>query len=201
MENVANVSIFLTFAERIAIMEYLEEKAAAFPEFSFTALWNGPFYGRALKNAFIGFNLETRTAAIYNQLASITTLSPVSQVVGGVLSIPAKTVNKCLFVASFTPSQNEILAILENHSGKLTVENIGVPDAITQGFETSSKGDMSEYVGALMGSTSGPGNGNYFPTNGGISNELPKLPEENLVEVTNAIVDGRDVSTTNLELP
>lgn len=44
MKNIANVSNFPTFAERIAIMEHLKEKEAAFPTFPFATLSNGLFY-------------------------------------------------------------------------------------------------------------------------------------------------------------
>ncbi|KAL6408677.1 hypothetical protein AUP68_07621 [Ilyonectria robusta] len=197
MENKANVSVFPLFADRVAAREYVKAKAAAVPGFTFTMISNGPFYDWALKNGFIGFNLETQNATIYgdgNQPASCTTLSSVGQAVASILSKPAETENKGLFIASFTPSQNEILAALEEATGKKwTVNKVGIADAISQGFEALGKGDLSGFVGVLMGSTYGPGNGNDFPKNGGVSNELLGLPKEDLKAVTAAIVEGKDV--------
>ncbi|KAH7118692.1 isoflavone reductase family protein [Dactylonectria estremocensis] len=197
MGNEANVSIAPLFSHRVAVREYARAKADAVPDFSFTTVSNGPFYDWAIKNGSIGFNLETHTATIYgdgNQPASVATLSSVGQAVAGILAKPAETANKSLFVASFTPTQNEILAVLEEVTGeKWEVNKIGIADSITQGFQALGKGDMSGFVGVFMGSTYGPGNGNDFPKSGGLSNELLGLPKEDMKAVTAAILEGKDV--------
>ncbi|KAH7116451.1 hypothetical protein EDB81DRAFT_733996, partial [Dactylonectria macrodidyma] len=176
MENKVNVSILPMFAERVAVREYAKAKADASPDFSFTTVSNGPFYDWAIKNGFLGFNIETFTATIYgdgDQPSSVTTLSSVGRAIAGILSKPAETANKCLFVASFTPTQNQILATLEEVTGKKwSVNKISITDAITHGFQALGQGDMSGFMGVLMGSTYGPGNGNDFPKNVGVSNEL-----------------------------
>lgn len=68
---------------------------------------------------------------------------------GGILSNPAETANKCLFVACFTPSQNEISAILEIHSGKWKVEKIGIAEAVIEELREPSgrcnKNTLIEY--------------------------------------------------------
>lgn len=74
-----------------------------------------------------------------------------------------------------------------------TVEKITTADAKTQGFEALGKGDMSGFVGILMASTYGPGNGNDFSKNAVLSNDLLGLPEEDLKTVTKAIVEGKEV--------
>ncbi|KAF7553248.1 hypothetical protein G7Z17_g3750 [Cylindrodendrum hubeiense] len=197
MENKANVSILPLFAERVAVREYAKEKSDANPKFSFTALSNVPFYDWTIKNGFIGFNLETLTATIYgdgDQPSSMTTLSSVGQAIAGILSKPAETANKGLFVASFTPTQNEILATLEEITEKKwAINKISITDAISQGFQALGNGDMSGFIGVLMGSTYGPENGNNFPENGGVSNKLLGLPKEDLKMVTKAVVEGKDV--------
>lgn len=85
------------------------------------------------------------------------------------------------------------MAALEEATGKKwTVNKVGIAEAISQGFEALGKGDLSGFVGVLMGSTYGPGNGNDFPKNGRVSNELLGLPKEDLRAVTTAIVEGKD---------
>lgn len=44
MENKNNVSVVPLFAERVAVRDYINGKAAANPNFSYTTLSNGPFY-------------------------------------------------------------------------------------------------------------------------------------------------------------
>lgn len=141
--------------------------------------------------------MHTHTATIYddgNQPFSVTTLSSVGKAVSGILNNPAATANKSLYVASFTPTQNDILAVLENATGKKwEVEKITTADAMVQGFEALGKGDMSGLVGVLMASTCGPANGNNFTKNAVLSNDLLGLPKEDLNIVTRAILEGKDV--------
>jgi hypothetical protein len=44
MDNPTNVKIVSIFADRVAVREYLKEKTAANPGFSYTTVSNGPFY-------------------------------------------------------------------------------------------------------------------------------------------------------------
>jgi hypothetical protein len=44
MDNPTNVKTVSIFADRVAVREYLKEKTAANPEFSYTTVSNGPFY-------------------------------------------------------------------------------------------------------------------------------------------------------------
>lgn len=101
------------------------------------------------------------------------------QVVVGNLSKPAATANKSVYITSFTPTQNEILAILEAETEeKWNVEKITTADAKVQGFETLRKGDMSRVVGIIMASTYDPANGNDFTKKAVLSNALLGLPKK-----------------------
>lgn len=44
MENKENITIISIFADRVAVGEYLKEKAASNPDFSYSIVSNGPFY-------------------------------------------------------------------------------------------------------------------------------------------------------------
>lgn len=151
------------------------------------------FAKQALDNGFIGFDLKTHTATIYddgNQPFSTTNLDTVAQAVAGILSKPAETANKRLFIASFTPTQNEILAVLEEATGKKwKTEKITTTDAKLKGYEALGKGDFSGIRGILMASTYGPANGNDFTKHTTLSNDLLGLPKEDLKTVTKAAVE------------
>jgi len=194
MENATNVTIFPLFAARVATVDYAKEKAASNPGFSYSVVSNGPFYDWCLGNGFTGFNLHTHSATIYddgNQPASVTTLGSIAQAVAGILSKPEETANKRLFIASFTPTQNEVLAVLEEVTGKKwTTQKIPTEEAKVKGYEALGKGDMSGVASVLMSSTYGPANGNDFTKNATLSNELLGLPKEDLKAVTKAVVDG-----------
>jgi len=194
MENETNVATISFFSDRITVADYAKEKAASNPTFSYTIVSTGPFYDWCINNGFTGFYLQSNSATIYddgNQPASVTTLSSVGQAVAGILSKPRETANKRIYVASFTPSQNEILAVLEEVTGKKwTTNKISIQDAKVQGFEKIGKGDMSGFAGILMSSTYGPACGNDFRKNATLSNELLGLPKEDLKTVTKAVVDN-----------
>ena len=116
------------------------------------------------------------------------------QVVVGNLSKPAATANKSVYIASFTPTHNEILAILEAETEeKWNVEKITTADAKVQGFETLRKGDMSRVVGIVMASTYDPANGNDFTKKAVLSNALLGLPKKDFKTVIKAIIEGKDV--------
>lgn len=193
MENKTNVGTISFFADRITIEEYAKEKAASNPGFSYTIVSTGPFYDWCIENGFTGFYLKTNSATIYgdgNQPASVTTLSSSGQAVAGILSKPQETANKRIYVASFTPTQNEVLAVLEELTGKKwTTNKISIQDAKAQGFEKLGKGDMSGIASILMSSTYGPDCGNDFTKHATLSNELLGLPKEDLKTVTKAVVD------------
>jgi len=194
MENKTNVAIFSLFATRVATADYAKEKAASNPSFTYTILSTGPFYDWCIGNGFIGFNLQTSTATIYddgNQNFSVTTLGSIAQAVVSILSKPKETANKRLYIASFSPTQNEILSVLEELTGKKwKTEKISTEDAKVKGFEALGKGDFSGIASILMSSTYGPANGNDFSKNATLSNDLLGLPKEDLKAVTKAVVDS-----------
>jgi len=194
MENKTNVAIFSLFATRVATAEYAKEKAASNPSFTYTILSTGPFYDWCIGNGFIGFNLQTSTATIYddgNQNFSVTTLGSIAQAVVSILSKPKETANKRLYIASFSPTQNEILSVLEELTGKKwKTEKISTEDAKVKGFEALGKGDFSGIANIVMSSTYGPANGNDFSKNATLSNDLLGLPKEDLKTVTKAVVDS-----------
>jgi len=195
MENKTNVATLSLFADRVTVADYAKEKAAANPTFSYTILSTGPFYDWCINNGFTGFHLDSKTATIYDdgdKPTSVSTLSAVGQAVAGVLSKPKETANKRIYIASFEPTQNEILAILEELTGsKWTTTKISTPDAKARGFEKFGKGDMyGGFVDVLMASTYGPENGGQFSKSAGLSNDLLGLPKEDLKTVTKAVVDN-----------
>jgi hypothetical protein len=142
----------------------------------------------------LGFNAKECKAVIYDdgtQRFSSTTLSSVGKAVAGILSKPAETANKGLFIASFTPNQNEILATLEEITGKKwAVEKASTTEALQQGREKLGKGDMSGFFQLLIASTLGPENGNNYEESATLSNDLLGLPKEDLKTVTKAVLEG-----------
>lgn len=72
------------------------------------------------------------------------------RVIAAVLSQPEKTANQYLSVASFNPSQNQILEIVEAKTGeKWKVEHASTAEQEKIGLDKLSKGDYSAFSNLL----------------------------------------------------
>jgi len=196
-ENKNNAALLQRFKDRVTIREYLEEKLAANPFFSWTSVSTGPFYDWSFEHNFHGFNLQEKTALIYddgNQPFSTTTVSTVAKAVTAIFSKPAETANKPIYVASFTPTQNQILAVLEETTGeKWTVTKTTTAESLKVGQEKVQKGDLQGLSNLVLVAIYGPQYGSDFERNATLSNELLGLPKEDFKAVTKAIVEGKEV--------
>jgi hypothetical protein len=97
-----------------------------------------------------------------------------------VLQHPDETANQYLEVASFSPSQNQILAILEEETGeKWNVDRKDTKELQKIGEDKVAKGDMSAFPQLIAVVQYQDGTGNA-PLKGRRANELLGLPEEDI---------------------
>jgi hypothetical protein len=142
------VDVVPLFKPKAQIVEYLKSKESE--TFSWSSVINGPFFDwvssccvksvskdvhadageQGLKVGFLGFNLQDRSAKIWDDGEapfSGTNLATIGEAVVRVL-LPEhleQTKNKYVFVASHTTTQNKILATLEKITGqKWKVEKV-----------------------------------------------------------------------------
>lgn len=98
------------------------------------------------------------------------------------LKHPKETANKYLSIASFQPSLNEILQIVEDETGvKWAVERISTQELQKTGEEKLSKGDFSAFIELLRVHIHRDGDGHSVPK-GELANGLLGLPKEDLRE-------------------
>lgn len=98
------------------------------------------------------------------------------------LKHPEGTANKYLSIASFQPSLNEILQIVEEETGvDWTVERLSTKDLQKTGEEKLSKGDFSAFRELLRVHIHRDGDGHSVPE-GELANGLLELPKEDLRE-------------------
>lgn len=152
---------------------------------------------RGLQTGFLGFDLKSHTAQIYDAgdaKINMTTLSVVGQSVASVLQHPAETANRYVYVQSTVGTQNEILAALEKStSEKWTINKISSADARKEGGEKLSKGDMSGILPSITGGIySGEQKTNYDETHG-TDNDLLGLKQTPLEELVDKVVKGQPV--------
>lgn len=127
--------------------------------------------------------MKTKTATIYdsgNEPSSNSNLDFIGKAVVSVLQHPQETANKYLTVASFTPSQNEILQIIEEETGtKWNIKHVNTADLEKIGNEKLANGDFSAFRDFLRAHLYGDGRGNA-PKGDNNANGLLGLPTGDL---------------------
>ncbi|KUI55744.1 hypothetical protein VP1G_03147 [Cytospora mali] len=137
---------------------------------------------KAEENPF-GFDLKAKKATIYdsgNEPFQTSNLGFIAKAVGSILKHPNETANRYILVASFQPTLNQILQILEDETGsKWAVENVSTQDLQKAGEEKLAKGDFSAFRELLRVHLYRDGEGHPVPADEK-ANNLLELPEEDL---------------------
>ncbi|KAI6082307.1 NAD(P)-binding protein [Hypoxylon rubiginosum] len=138
---------------KVKTLDYIISKSQENPWFTWTGISSGIFFDWGLKFGTVGFNKSTKTATIYdsgNEYVQASNLPFLGRVIAAVLSQPEKTANQYLSVASFNPSQNQILEIVEAKTGeKWKVEHASTAEQEKIGLDKLSKGDYSAFSNLL----------------------------------------------------
>ncbi|KAH9217034.1 NmrA-like family protein [Leptodontidium sp. 2 PMI_412] len=184
------------FAQKKEVLDYLKEKEGS--GLTWTAIWPALLFDSGLKNGFLGFDLEARTATIWDKGTNQFTLTDDDQLGSAVLAVldrPEQTVNKNIYVASFETSQKEILAALEEATGdKWTVTDTTTTREVAEASEKLGKGDFSGAF-TLVRATSFaniPGLRANYGRDEDLSNELLGLKFGSVKETVSRVVGGSE---------
>jgi len=168
---------------KIETAEYLKEVAASTPGFSWTGISTGLFFDWGLKVGSLGFNIPNKTATIFdsgNEPFQGTNLASIGAAIASVLQHPSLTANKYLRIASFTVTQNQILAILESETGtKWEVVKKSTDESAKVGQEKLAKGDYSAFGDFLKPYLFKDGHG-HVASESELANGLLGLKKEDL---------------------
>lgn len=107
------------FGKKWTINQLLVEKQSE--GLSWTGIICGAFFDWGLEVGFLGFDLDSSTATIYDHgdvKCQLTVLADIAQSVKGVLMNPGETRNRYVYINTFHLSQNEILKVLEGVQGR-----------------------------------------------------------------------------------
>ncbi|CZR64413.1 related to NmrA-like family protein [Phialocephala subalpina] len=174
------------------ILDYLEEKGAKNPAFTWTAIGGGALFDWTLKTGFLGTSILNHTTTIIdsgNEPYITTTIPQIARAIVSVLQQPSQTANKYLTITSFSTTQNMILAAAEEATGKkFDVKRVAVDEWHKEGLDILDKGDFRG-IGRLWGFLfwkDGQGKIN----DQGEGNELLGLPVEDMVEVIRTVARG-----------
>ncbi|KAM7191709.1 hypothetical protein V8F20_009186 [Naviculisporaceae sp. PSN 640] len=168
---------------KIAIVDYLQEKAKENPTFTWTGLTTGLFIDGVFKG-YSGINLQDKTAVIVdsgNEKFQASRKAHIGKAVAAILNHPEETANKYIGTASFNISQNELVAIIEELIGeKLSIIHESSADLQKAGEEKLAQGDFRAFVDFLRAHLHGDGAGNALTD---AANEILGLPFEDPKEV------------------
>ncbi|KAM7194379.1 hypothetical protein V8F33_007267 [Rhypophila sp. PSN 637] len=176
-------------AGKIAVVDYLQEKAKEHSGFTWTGLTTGLFFDGIFKLGSSGINLQEKTVTIIdsgNEKWQASRKSHIGKAVAGILKHPEETANKYIGTASFNLSQNELVAIVEELTGqKLAVIPQSSKDLQKVGEEKLAQGDYRGFVDLLRVHLHADGAGNALQD---AANEVLGLPFEDLREVVKSLL-------------
>lgn len=136
-----------------------------------------------LQLGIFGFDANARRATIYdsgNEPFQTSNAGLIAKAVASILKHPDETANKYLSVASFQPTLNQILQILEDETGSeqpWAVDRVGTQDLQRRGEEKLAGGDFSAF-GELLRVYLYRDGGGHAVLKGELANGLLGLPEE-----------------------
>ncbi|KAI1736097.1 hypothetical protein F4680DRAFT_272398 [Xylaria scruposa] len=148
---------------KIQTLNYIHEKSKQNPLFTWTGISTGLFFDWGLPHGSIGLDKATKTATIYDsgdEPYQASNLPHIGKAIAAVLKNPERTVNRYISIASFNPTQNQVLEIAEKITGaKWTVNRLPASEQQQIGVEKLSKGDYSAFSNFLRKRVYGDGAG------------------------------------------
>ncbi|KAI0448960.1 hypothetical protein F5B21DRAFT_509633 [Xylaria acuta] len=148
---------------KIQTLNYIHEKSKQNPSFTWTGISTGVFFDWGLEHGSIGLDKTTKTATIFDsgdEPYQASNLPDIGRAVAAVLKNPERTVNRYISIASFNPTQNQVLEIAEKLTGaKWTVNHLPASEQQQIGVEKLGKGDYSAFSNFLRKRIFGDGAG------------------------------------------
>ncbi|KAB2575942.1 hypothetical protein DBV05_g5444 [Lasiodiplodia theobromae] len=208
IDNAACGDLYPENRQRCAIRAYLKELADKNPGFSWTAVTNGPFLdwrdahkgvdGQGLRTGFLGFDLATASATIYDSgdaTFCATTLPDVGKAVASILLHKKETANTSVHISSVTTSQNELLRVLVAKTRKewTVKERIDTEESLRRGKSRQAAGDFSRETiyASAMAAIFNPVYGSDFSKAAEGWNKLLGLERRGIEELVRESVEGK----------
>lgn len=179
------------FAAKTSAVEYLKSKES---EITWSSLVTGVFFDWGIQVGFLGFDLSSKTVTLIDNGTtpfSGTNLSQIGKALIAILSHPAETSNKYIYISSFNASQREILAVVEKVSGqKWAVKDVDSKELTADATKRFQAGDFSAIPDLIKGAAFGEhGLGDSRPA--GLWNEKLGLKQEDLEQTVKDVLEGR----------
>jgi len=130
---------------KVATRQYLQEKHANYPHFTWTGIANGLFLDWGLNVGFI-IDPAHHTATLYNGgdvLFSATTLADVAKAVVGVIEKQDETKNRLVYIQSAAVTQNHLISYAREEGGQdWTLATRDLEDVLKDSHVELERGEM-----------------------------------------------------------
>ncbi|RAK88038.1 NmrA-like family protein [Aspergillus costaricaensis CBS 115574] len=144
-EDDAVIQLLPLFQQKRDIIDYLKEKEKN--GLSWTAIATSGLFDWGLASGFLGFDIKTKSAVIWDGGVTSFTMTNEEQLGKAVLSVVLRseeTKNRFLYIASVETTQNEILNTLEDVTGsRWTVTETTTDEQVAEGLKKLNVGDFS----------------------------------------------------------
>ncbi|RDW95081.1 hypothetical protein BP5796_00844 [Coleophoma crateriformis] len=135
------------FGGKVAVQQYLANKVVSAPQFSYTLLINNAFLDWGLQVGFL-VDVKGKKAQLKDGgdvVFCATTLASVGQGVVGVLSHPAETANRAVYIKSADVTQNQLIAAAQkaDPSGQWEITDSASAALEQEGLAALAQGDYS----------------------------------------------------------
>ena len=180
-----------TISGKLAVNEFLKKNQ---PAIAHTFISTGVFLDWGFDNGFLGFDIPNHSALLYDggkNRTSGTTLPNVAKAVVGVLRRPELTLNKRIFIADATITQQEALGLFEKYTNaKWTVKNVSIDDTRKKAAENLATGNFPQaFAGYIMVLAYSDSKANIFE--GKTSNKDLGVPTLSLDQIVKEAVERK----------
>jgi uncharacterized protein YbjT (DUF2867 family) len=132
-------------ASKLAVAKLLRENQS---RINHTFITTGMFLDWGFDNGFLGFDIPNHTVTLYDEgkvRTSGTTLPNIAKAVVAAIRHPEVSLNKRIFIADATFTQQEVLALFEKYTNtKWTVKHVSTKDKQKEGDEKLAHGNPGE---------------------------------------------------------
>ncbi|KAL1969783.1 hypothetical protein VTN77DRAFT_7292 [Rasamsonia byssochlamydoides] len=145
------------FGQKKEVLEYLKSKESE--GLTWTGIGTGLLFDWGLSNGFLGYDIDSHTATIWDsgdKPFTLTNSNQLGQAVVSVLQQPSETANQYFYVASVVTSQEGILNALEEATAtKWTVSYTSTEAQVSEARKRIGKGDSSAAYALVRATTFG----------------------------------------------
>ncbi|OJJ54815.1 hypothetical protein ASPSYDRAFT_61319 [Aspergillus sydowii CBS 593.65] len=190
--NDAVLGLLPLFGQKKEVIEYLKSQQS--DSFTWTGVATAPLFDWGINNGFLGYDIASRTATIWDtgdKRFTATNEKQLGDAVVAVLKRPQATANQYLYISSVETTQKEILAALKTATGaSWSVQKTTTASEVSEANKKLQAGDFSGAFALVRATTYGEiaGLGSNYATDRVLANSLLGLKEEGVGETIQSVV-------------